>query len=167
MTVPVTLAQKNWLMEEPVFRDLKKILVLYGGLSAAQDDADRVETLKALLGLFFVSKPPSLNRISAEELVDFLQKIPVACGLETTAKKQGSDKPIDWGYLYGHLCASMGWDYDYVDSHMTMSRLKELNSYWLAHPPTHLLVAAFMGYEAKEQDSVKSFFERVKSQIKG
>ena len=37
-----------------------------------------------------------------------------------------------------------------------MPRLKALNRYWRAHPPVHLLVAAYLGYEAPEEDSARS-----------
>jgi hypothetical protein len=39
----------------------------------------------------------------------------------------------------------MTWEY--IDDHMTMDRLKAMQSYWDANPPLHLLVKAYIGYE--------------------
>jgi len=33
---------------------------------------------------------------------------------------------------------------------MTLPRLYSLSDYWRKHPPTHLLVAGFFGYKARE-----------------
>lgn len=33
-----------------------------------------------------------------------------------------------------------------------MPRLKALNRYWLQHPPVHLLVAAYLGYEPPPEE---------------
>lgn len=168
MSITVSLASKTWLMEEPVFGDLKQILKHYNALATCATTAEQLQHLQGLLALFFGDKLPAINRISPDEWTAFLQAIPVACGLETTpVESKKSSKETDWGYLYGHLCASLAWDYDYVDRHMTMNRLKELQAYWLAHPPTHLLVAAFMGYEKQEQDSVQAFFNRMKARVIG
>jgi hypothetical protein len=38
---------------------------------------------------------------------------------------------------------------------MTLPRLYSLSSYWLKHPPTHLLVAGFFGYKAREIEEGK------------
>ena len=37
---------------------------------------------------------------------------------------------------------------------MTIPRLNELTQYWDKHPPVHILLAGFMGYE-KEAESAK------------
>ena len=41
-----------------------------------------------------------------------------------------------------------GWTWDYIEDSLTLPRYYALADYWQEHPPTHLLVAAFMGYEA-------------------
>lgn len=45
------------------------------------------------------------------------------------------------------MIACTGWTWDEV-GRLTMPRLKALNRYWKKHPPVHLLVAAYLGYEA-------------------
>jgi hypothetical protein len=49
------------------------------------------------------------------------------------------------------LSASLGWTWEYIDSEMTLPRLYSLNKYWERHPPTHILLAAFMGVKPKEK----------------
>lgn len=39
----------------------------------------------------------------------------------------------------------MGWTWEYVDEFMTIPRFMEMTSYWKENPPTHILVAAYMG----------------------
>jgi hypothetical protein len=34
---------------------------------------------------------------------------------------------------------------------MTLPRLYDLSRYWKDHPPTHILVAGFLGYKPKEE----------------
>lgn len=34
---------------------------------------------------------------------------------------------------------------------MTLPRLYALNKYWEIHPPSHILVAVYMGYKPREQ----------------
>jgi hypothetical protein len=40
---------------------------------------------------------------------------------------------------------SLGWGWDEVEEEITMRRLRTLNRYFEAHPPLHLLAAAFAG----------------------
>lgn len=44
----------------------------------------------------------------------------------------------------------MGWTWDYVAENIDLPRLKHLNAYWAAHPPVHILVAAYMGYKGQK-----------------
>lgn len=34
---------------------------------------------------------------------------------------------------------------------MTLPRLESMSEYWAAHPPTHILVAAYLGVGKKEE----------------
>ena len=45
------------------------------------------------------------------------------------------------------MIANTGWTWEEV-GRLTMPRLKALNRYWVKHPPVHMLVAAYLGYEA-------------------
>lgn len=51
--------------------------------------------------------------------------------------------------IYGHVVACTGWTWDEVDR-LTLPRYRELERYWRAHPPLHLMVAAYLGIEAAE-----------------
>ncbi len=44
----------------------------------------------------------------------------------------------------------MGWTWDYVEWNVDLPRLRSLHKYWRRNPPTHVLVAAYMKYEPKE-----------------
>lgn len=149
-------------MEEPVLHDLKLIITTYNALAACQTPADQGRHITHLLGLFFGQAAPSLNRISADELTAFLLAVPVACGLEQATGKS-SGKPTDWGYLYAHLSASFGWTYDYIDRHIKMSQIKEMQGYMEAHPATHLLVAAYLGYEGPQHNAPQAFFDKMRA----
>lgn len=41
-----------------------------------------------------------------------------------------------------------GWTWDEVETQMTLPRLKALGRAWRRHPPSHLLLAAWLGYKA-------------------
>ena len=60
----------------------------------------------------------------------------------------GSASPgIDWGFIYGHLATVCGYTPSQIDA-MTLPQVDELFGYWAKHPPVHLLVAAYLGWEA-------------------
>jgi hypothetical protein len=41
-----------------------------------------------------------------------------------------------------------GWTWEHIDNLMTLPRLNTLLKYWHLHPPVHLTMAAYVGYEA-------------------
>jgi hypothetical protein len=45
----------------------------------------------------------------------------------------------------------MGWTWDYVEWNVDLPRLRSLHKYWRRNPPIHVLVAAYMKYEPKEE----------------
>ena len=47
--------------------------------------------------------------------------------------------------------ACTGWSLDEIDR-LTLPRWQEMARYWRQHPPLHLLMAAWMGYEAEDCD---------------
>jgi hypothetical protein len=163
-TVTCVLAGKSRTLREPVFKDLKRVLYSYNALATANTEQERARHFIELLTVFFGKKAVSLTHITSQEAVDFLSAIPAACGLEkTTATTKEKDTGLD--FVYSHLAACFGFSYDYVDNNMTMSRLKTYQHYWESHPPTHLLVASFLGYEKKEQDSLHSFFSGLRARF--
>jgi hypothetical protein len=40
-----------------------------------------------------------------------------------------------------------GWTWEYVEEELDIPRLVGLNRYWAECPPTHLLLAGFVGYK--------------------
>ena len=50
----------------------------------------------------------------------------------------------------GLLATACGWSPDAIDQ-MTLPRFERLCRYWSAHPPLHLLVAAYLGVPAGER----------------
>lgn len=152
----ITLAGKPYVVKEPVFKQLRQIVPLYNALSAS--DTDFNDTLAALLKLFFDDK--TVLKATPDELMAFIKLIPTIAGLTQVKDSKSRTNPEQWGDTYAHLCITFGWDYDYVDNHMTLSRLHELTPYLNAHPPTHLLVAAYLGYEdTSSPDPVGRFFK--------
>jgi hypothetical protein len=161
MTLAVTLAHTHRHMSEPVLRDLRLIITHYNALAGADNQA-QADHLTQLLNLFFPVDTPRLNRLSGAEISAFLTAIPTVCQLDQ-ADSQGG-KPMDWGYLYAHLAAALGWTHHYIDEQLTLSRLNEMQGYFDDHPATHLLVAAYLGYEnPNKTQSVQSFFDNLRA----
>ena len=50
----------------------------------------------------------------------------------------------------------MGWTWDYTAWNVDLPRLRSLHKYWRRNPPVHVLVAAYMQYEPKEDVMVKA-----------
>lgn len=60
--------------------------------------------------------------------------------------------------------ASTGWTWDYISEHVDLPRLAALNDYWSAHPPVHVLVAAYLGVGEQpkpEQQNYSELFENL------
>lgn len=51
----------------------------------------------------------------------------------------------------------MTWDQVLDD--LDLIRLQAINQYWADHPPTHILVAAYLGIKPKNSTPVKTKFE--------
>lgn len=160
----IVLGGKKRQLPEPVFCQLKKIFPLYNALPKATDEHDARTLVAELLAILFGNQ--RLGRIDADELADLFRRLPDICGFDTAPDGQAAGDGPDWGDLYAHLCASFGWTYDYVDRHMTLHRLKECGAYWEKHPPTHWLVAAYLGYEGPQQQTAKQFFASLLAQAK-
>jgi len=42
--------------------------------------------------------------------------------------------------LICHVCQATGWNWDYVEDHLTMPRLRALKRHWATSPPPHQLL---------------------------
>jgi hypothetical protein len=51
-----------------------------------------------------------------------------------------------WCDLYGLIATTCGYSYPVIDA-MTLFEVEELTRYWTSHPPLHLLIAAFLGWQ--------------------
>ena len=46
-----------------------------------------------------------------------------------------------------------GWTWEYVEESLDLPRLSALTAYWNECPPMHVLVAGFLGYKPRKQQS--------------
>jgi hypothetical protein len=54
--------------------------------------------------------------------------------------------------LYGHIATATGWTFAEIDQ-LTLWEVNELFDYWQDHPPTHVLVGAYLLKGQKHQRS--------------
>lgn len=171
----LTLGNRAWTVQEPVFKDLKIIIALYNQLnddrqSAEQQAGQLLQLLKVVINddrlfpslWYRIRHFRTVKPITGSELQAFLNAIPELCRLEQTDSANSAKADTDnWGEIYAHLSASIGLSWDDIDLTMTLSRLKAMQDYWLKHPPAHMLKAAELGYEYQEKQSVKDFFDGI------
>lgn len=160
----LVLAGRERDIAEPVFKSLRRIIAAYNRLAGEGADADKVAAVETLL-THLLAGEVSLKQLTQGELSALLQAVPDICGLKP-APRQGVQPTDNWGDVYAHLSACCGWTYDYIDNHMTLSRLNEYRAYWSKHPPTHQLVAAYLGYEYQDKQSGSSFLAAIAAQAK-
>lgn len=166
----VILGKKEFIVHEPVFKDLKSILSCLNRLNnKAATDVELVTDvqtiLTSLLGERHVKnfrrycweawKVPAPN---AEELAALFAQIPDICGLQpathsTTAK---SDAATDWDALYWQIIRLTGWSWETVDNSMTLSRLASMQESLNVSPSTDSLVAAYLGYEYTKPQTLEN-----------
>ena len=68
--------------------------------------------------------------------------------------------PEQWPEVCAHIAACTGWTWCYIEAELDLPRLVALNAYWKHHPPTHLLLAAFMGVEPPPKPVTQAESER-------
>jgi hypothetical protein len=159
----IILNSKPYPIEEPVFKQLKLILESYNVLAGDVMPTQKITAINSLLTIM-VSSKLKIQHLKTGELSEFLEKIPDICGFKTSEKGKG--RPFNWGDIYAHLSSCCGWTYDYIDNNMTMSRLVEYQAYFAKHPPTHQLVAAYMGYEYQDKQAGNGFLAAIAAQVK-
>lgn len=161
----IALGGKVREIGEPTFGPLMRIVAAYNKLAAPDiSETDQIECCNALLAAL-TGGQMALGHLHDGELTALLAALPDLCGLERL--RPGSPaSPIDWDTLYLHIALSLGWDWDAIDQGMTMSRLRSLRDYQSKHPPTHLLVAAYLGYKPPAQSSMNDFLKAMAAQAR-
>lgn len=158
--------KKAFEVHEPVLSVLKLVIPILNTLAKSEDDAERYRCVSSLLALLVNSKI-KVNHLSAEELNAFLTAIPAICSLEKSKNGSSGGKSFleSLSYLYAHLSSSFGWTYETIDKTMTISKVNEYKQYLEDNPPLHLLGAAFMGYERKQQVAVEDIMRNVMNEL--
>jgi len=167
----VTLGGKQWLIAEPVFKDLKVILAALNRLNNPHESdfnliADVQLIVSRVLGERHVRKfkhyrwqvwklpPPSSDEITA-----MLSAIPALCGLQVATSSPSSTTTKandDWDALYWRVIRQTGWSWETVDTTMTMSRLSSLSESLNVTPSADSMIAAYLGYEYSKADTLEN-----------
>lgn len=147
------LAGSPYKICEPAFGKLELVIHYYNALATTDNEERRVHCISQLI-FILVSDKVKIQRISTAELIAFLELIPKACGLEQPQAKSDTSKDKGLDFIYGHLAACFGWTFDNIAQTMTMTRLKRLTPYLESHPATHIIAAAALGFEKKDQDTL-------------
>ncbi|MCX7067335.1 MAG: hypothetical protein NTW85_06555 [Methylococcales bacterium] len=172
----VNLGGRSFIINEPVFKDLKNILAALNRLNnPSESDFNLVSDIQliltSLIGEDNVAKfkhfwwqvwklpPPSSNEITA-----LLAAIPAICGLQqhsTAGSQSSSNQSTDWDALYWRVIRQTGWTWETVDTTMTVSRLAALSESLNNAPTVDSLVAAYLGYDYSKprtlEDEVEAY----------
>lgn len=157
----VTLGGKPHLIKEPVFKDLKNILTALNNLNdnALNDAAVLANVHAVLCGLLGECHVRKFRRFcweawkipapTPEEFATLFAAIPDICGLQPSARSNHSstNKVNDWDALYWRIIRQTGWDWQTIDTQMTVSRLAAMQENLNQSPAVESLVAAYLGYE--------------------
>ncbi|MDD5276738.1 MAG: hypothetical protein PHR16_11750 [Methylovulum sp.] len=160
----VTLGGKARPVSEPPLGQVRRILKFYRQLAAVTGDDDaaaqeRFKLVNAILAVFFGAM--KLGRVTGAELSVFLNAVPDICGLEPAQAGTNTQDVDDFGTIYAHLAAAFGWDYATIDSQVKLSQLRDMSDYMKRNPPTHQLVAAYLGYEyLSPEEKMRRFFQQ-------
>lgn len=164
-TTTLILAGRERSIAEPVFKQLRLIIQAYGRLADKTcSDAEKIKAVEIILACL-LDESIKIKHLTHDELAALLQAIPNICGLKPVSSNT-KNTGTDWGGIYAYLSGYFGWTYDYIDNHMTLSRLDEYQGYLKKHPPTHELVAAYLGYEYQDQQSGNGFLAAIAAQVK-
>lgn len=152
-------------IEEPTFGPLKRIVAAYNRLAAPDlPDEAKIQCCNAILAAI-TGGQMAFWQLRPGELPALLESLPDICGLERL-RPGSSQQSIKWDGLYIHISLSLGWDWPAIDNSMTMSRLRSLRDYQAQHPPTHLLIAAYLRYRPPAQ-SAHDFIRAMAAQVRG
>jgi hypothetical protein len=168
----VTLGGKEWLINEPVFRDLKIILAALNYLNTADlTDVQITVTLqKIITSLIGEDHVRQFRRYcweawkipapTSDELTALLNAVPELCGLTVSAQSttRQSASATDWNALYWRIARVTSWTFSQIDTEMTFSRFAELSEHLNEKPLTDDLVAAYLGYEYTKPRTLEDDF---------
>jgi hypothetical protein len=166
----IILGGKEWVVPEPVFRDLKIILACLNRLNnkEASDVGilnDVQSILVRLLGERHVKKfrrycweAWKIPTPSPDEITALLAVIPEICGLQasTATSSVSASKNDDWDALYWRVIRQTGWTWETVDTTMTMSRLAAMQENLNQSPAVESLVAAYLGYDYTPTETLEN-----------
>lgn len=160
------LNNKAYPYQEPVLRDLRRIIDLYNAIATAEPHRQAAH-IQAILNLLLGKQAPSVRRIATDDMVAFLVSLPGLLGLDGDTDDNGDGEPATWGDTYAHLAMTLGWTYDNIDQTMTLSRLKEIQPYLRKNPATHQLVAAYLEYEPEPtpEEKMRAVFNLFKAMM--
>lgn len=169
------LGGKPFVINEPVFKDLRIILTALNRLNHPElDDFNLVNDLQliltALIGGDNVKKfrrycweAWKIPTPSPDELAAMLKAIPDICGLQQASGSgsSASSEANDWDALYWRIIRQTGWTWETIDNTMTLSRLTALSESLNMTPAIESLVSAYLGYEYVKtetlQDKIDAF----------
>ena len=165
----LVLGGKEWLINEPVFKDLKIILSCLNRLNKPASDERLIDDvqliLSSLIGEDNVKKFKrsrweawKIPAPTPEELAVLFAALPDLCGLQavTDSNATKSNTVDEWDALYWRIIRLTGWTWDTVDTTMTMSKLMALNESLNISPSTDSLVAAYLGYDYTPTDTLEN-----------
>jgi hypothetical protein len=163
------LGGRTFVINEPVFKDLKIILTALNRLNQQSPDADLIADIQSILiSLIGERHVKNFRRYcweawkipapNAEELAALFAQIPAICGLQpaTNSTTSKSDTATDWDALYWQIIRLTGWSWETVDNSMTLSRLASMQESLNVSPSTDSLVAAYLGYEYNKPQTLEN-----------
>ncbi|HET9183252.1 MAG TPA: hypothetical protein VFP59_14035 [Candidatus Angelobacter sp.] len=74
---------------------------------------------------------------------------------------------MEWPFVYGHIATATGWTFAEIDR-LTLWEANDLFTYWQDYPPTHVLVAAYLGLSrsrSRKSSRASSDFEELAQAI--
>jgi hypothetical protein len=156
----IVLGGKQWVIAEPVFKDLKIILACLNRLNNTDtNDAQLVDDVQLIINCLITERHVKkfrhfrwevwkLPAPTHDEITALLTAIPAICVLEAATKSTTSTAANDdWDALYWHIVRITGWDFETIDTTMTLSKLTALSEHLAKNPLVDELVAAYVGYE--------------------
>jgi hypothetical protein len=181
----VTLGGKQWVINEPVFKDLKVILAALNRLNNPHESdfnliADVQLIINRVLGERHVRKFKrycweawKIPTPNADEVTALLAVMPEICGLQTATRADAMNRTstdamnrtstdamnrvsTDWDALYWRVIRQTGWTWQEVDTTMTMSRLAAMQENLNHSPAVESLVAAYLGYDYTPTETLEN-----------
>jgi hypothetical protein len=87
-----------------------------------------------------------------EELIPLFNDLLELSGLKSKSNSEPNSEMIEWSEIYAHLSACTGWTPKQIDEETTLNDIIALNKYYEDHPPTHTMIAAYLGIKPKDKE---------------